>query len=216
MSTLRVRYQTLEFGDVDIHLRTLRDLQEFSDDDNVAGKLGISSASWPLFGVLWDAGAVLAHQMANYEIGDRRVLEVGCGLALASLVLNKREVDVTAMDYHPEVAGFLAANVELNDGAAIPFVRASWDDPDCGLGEFDLIIGADILYERAHVAQLSSFIDRHAAPTCEVVVVDAGREERGRFSTAMVALGFEAERFKPKQTAYLTKPFGGEILRFTR
>ena len=35
MSTLRYRYQTIEFGDIDIHLRTLRDRQEYSDDDGV-------------------------------------------------------------------------------------------------------------------------------------------------------------------------------------
>lgn len=41
MTTLRVRYQTLEFGTADIHIRSLRDNQEFSDNDGAA--LGISS-----------------------------------------------------------------------------------------------------------------------------------------------------------------------------
>ena len=68
MSSLRVRYQTIEFGEVDIHLRTLRDNQEFQDKDGEAEKLGISSASWPLFGVVWDAGKVLAHHMCDYDI----------------------------------------------------------------------------------------------------------------------------------------------------
>lgn len=50
MPSLRFRYQTIEFGDrgeLDIHLRTLRDKQQFSDRHQVAEKLGISSASWP-------------------------------------------------------------------------------------------------------------------------------------------------------------------------
>ena len=48
MTAVRFRYQTLEFGDVDIHLRTLRDRQQFDDPGGVAEALGISSATWPV------------------------------------------------------------------------------------------------------------------------------------------------------------------------
>jgi hypothetical protein len=50
MSPLRIRYQTLEFGEVDIHLRTLRDRQEFLDLGGVAEEPGICSPAWPIFG----------------------------------------------------------------------------------------------------------------------------------------------------------------------
>ena len=53
MTTLRLRYQTIEFGKTDIHVCTLRNNQEFHDPDGVADALGISSATWPIFGVLW-------------------------------------------------------------------------------------------------------------------------------------------------------------------
>ena len=33
MKPLRYKYQTIEFGDNDIHLRTLKDKQQFSDKD---------------------------------------------------------------------------------------------------------------------------------------------------------------------------------------
>jgi len=45
MTAPRVRYQTIEFGDVDIHVRTLRDTLQFEDVDGEAEALGISSAS---------------------------------------------------------------------------------------------------------------------------------------------------------------------------
>ena len=44
MTPLRVRYQTIEFGHTDIHLRTLRDNQQYADVDGIALRLGISSA----------------------------------------------------------------------------------------------------------------------------------------------------------------------------
>jgi predicted nicotinamide N-methyase len=126
MSSLRISYQTVEFGEVDIHLRTLRDRQQYPDNDNTARELGISPASWSLFGVVWDSGEVLAHFMFDFRIKGKRILEVGCGIGLASLVLNHRLANITATDYHPEAEYFLQENVTLNKGNAIPFVMLSF------------------------------------------------------------------------------------------
>lgn len=216
MTPMRVRYQTIEFGELDIHLRTLRDRQQFLDVDGAAEKLGISSALWPLFGVVWDSSEVLAHHMLDYQIGGKRILEVGCGIALASLVLNHRRADITATDYHPEAERFLAENVLLNDGSKIPFVRTAWEDAASDLGEFDLLIGSDLLYERAHAALLSRFINQHAKPHCEVVLVDPGRGNHARFSKQMVSLGYTHRQDKPGNSDYLARPFRGQILSYSR
>jgi len=217
MASLRTRYQTMEFDNVDIHLRTLRDNQEFSDDDGVAEKLGISSATWPLFGIVWPSGEVLAHLMSDYQIAGKRILEVGCGIALSSLVLNHRHADITATDYHPEAGNFLQENTELNDDEEIPFIRTGWGDEDSGLGEFDLIIGSDLLYERGHAEMLSDFIDDHAKPHCEVIIVDPGRAHHARFSKQMVGLGYSHSQSRPDNIDYLEKPFPkGQILRYQR
>lgn len=216
MSSVRLRYQTLEFGDADIHVRTLRDRQQFSDDEGIAEDLGISSATWPLFGVIWDSGEVLAHLMFEHEITGKRVLEVGCGIALASLVLNHRSADITATDHHPEAGPFLQENTRLNHDAAIPFVRTGWDDADCGLGEFDLVIGSDLLYERDHAQLLAGFIDRHTKPHCEVILVDPGRGHHAGFSKRMVDLGFTHSQCRPEDTSYLSKAFRGQVLQYQR
>src|SRR5680860_342426 len=104
---LRLRYQTIEVGHTDIHLCTLRDNQQFNDPEGAADALGISSAAWPIFGVVWPSGLVLANHMLNYPIEGKRILEIGCGMALSSLLLNARQADITATDYHPEVEHFL-------------------------------------------------------------------------------------------------------------
>lgn len=217
MASFRVRFQTLEFGDTDIHVRTLRDNQQFADEGGVAEALGISSASWPLFGIIWPAGQVLAHLMHDFDIAGKRILEVGCGIGLASLVLNARKADITATDYHPEAAAFLRQNTQLNDGADIPFVRTGWADEATELGRFDLIIGSDLLYEREQVALLSAFIDQHAAPHCEVILIDPGRGHHAPFSKAMTALGYQHTQSRPLDTdLYLDAPFKGQVLRYQR
>ena len=132
---LRVSYQTVEFGKTDIHLCTLRDKQEYSDPEGIAESLGISSSLWPLFGVIWPSSLVLAHHILDYQTEGKRILEIGCGMALSSLLLNKQNADITATDYHPEVELFLKRNAILNEGNVIPFERTSWTDEEDKLGD---------------------------------------------------------------------------------
>ena len=213
---LRVRYQTIEFDTLDIHPRTLRDRQEFEDVDGVAEALGINSATWPLFGVVWHSSRVLAELMLDFDIKGKRILEIGCGIGLASLILNHRQADITATDHHPSAAKFLAENVELNSGRAIPFVRTGWNDISSALGEFDLLIGSDILYERMHVDMLDRFIQRHAAPACEVVIVDPGRGHHAQFTKRLKARDYCCNKTRAEPAEYLPDNYRGQILHYTR
>ncbi|MDN3640606.1 histidine kinase [Simiduia curdlanivorans] len=216
MTTLRLRYQTVEFGKTDIHLCTLRDVQEFHDPEGAAEKLGISSASWSLFGVIWPSSLVLAHYMLDCDTGSKRILEIGCGMALSSLLLNKQRADITATDYHPEVERFLQRNARLNSDNPINFELADWSHNSATLGLFDLIIGSDLLYENQHIKLLANFINQHAKPICEVILVDPGRGRKSKLSTEMVAFGFTYSHHKPSHTRYLANEFKGHILKFNR
>lgn len=141
---------------------------------------------------------------------------MGCGIALSSLLLNARQADITATDYHPEAGKFLEANVQLNQAKSIPFLRTGWADLSDNLGTFDLIIGSDLLYEREHIDLLSDFIHRHANSACEVIVVDPGRGIHASFSKKMELLGYQHSQHKPSDCDYLDKPFKGQILKYAR
>ncbi|WP_075179058.1 class I SAM-dependent methyltransferase [Neptunomonas phycophila] len=216
MSSPRVKYQTIEFDNTDIHVRSLRDNQEFSDDDGIAEALGISSASWPLFGVLWDSGLVLAHQINTREFVGKRILEVGCGLALASLLLNHRKADITVTDYHPEVGAFLDVNTELNGDPNIPFYRVGWADAANDMGKFDIIIGSDLLYEAEHIELLAAFLNQHASEQCEIILIDPGRGNHAKFSKRMTHLGWVHTQARPIECDYTVKPFKGQVLNYQR
>ena len=216
MTNLRLCYQTVEFDKTDIHLCTLRNKQEFHDPEGIAEKLGICSASWPIFGVIWPSGLVLAHFIFNYETNSKRILEIGCGMALSSLLLNKKCADITATDYHPEANTFLQRNALLNKDKAIAFEQTDWADNDDNLGLFDLIIGSDLLYEDSHIELLGAFIEAHSKPSCEVIIVDPGRGRKNKLSTRMEKFGFSSTQHKPAQTDYLDHEFKGWILKFER
>ncbi len=216
MDALKVNYKTFEIGKFDIHVRMLKDMCQYRDQNGIAKKAGICSAAWPIFGVVWPSGEILAHYMLNYHVGQKRILEVGCGIALASMVLKQRSADITATDYHPEAGRFLKYNVMLNKGDKIPFVRTGWDEITHNLNDFDIIIGSDLLYESNHAQLLSRFIDNHAKKHCDVIIVDPNRGHHARFSKKMVSLKFSYRQESLPQTQLIEKPFKGKILHYSR
>lgn len=216
MSELRLSYQTIEFGKIDIHACTLRDRREYSDPEGAAEELGIYPSFWPLFGIIWPSSLVLAHYICDYQTEAKRILEVGCGMALSSLLLNKQCADITATDHHPEVEKFLERNTKLNQDNNIPYERVDWADDSDRLGLFDLIIGSDLLYEDQHIELLANFVTNHAKPICEVIVVDPGRGRKNKLSALMIEQGFGSEQIKPEHTDYLEQEFKGHILKFKR
>ena len=212
---MRLRYHTYEFDKCDLHVRTLRDRQEFEDPDDIAQALGISSSNWSLFGVVWDSGEALARLMWSRVFHGEKILEVGCGIGLASLVLGMRSQNISATDRHPDAQKFLDYNFTLNELAPIKFERCSWENPESSLGKFDLIIGSDLLYERENIGHLSRFIEQHAERNCEVVLVDPNRGFRAKFSKQMELLGFRTSA-RTKVDIDSLKEFKGSILGYSR
>lgn len=216
MKPVRLRYQTLVFGDRDIHVCTLRDRRQYHDPEGAADDLGISSASWPIFGVVWPSGLALARFIDGYDTGTKRILEVGCGMAVPSLLLNAKGADITATDCHPEVELFLARNTAINNGARIAFERTAWADRNDRLGRFDLIIASDVLYEDQHAGQLADFIQLHAMPACEAIVVDPGRGRKNKLITALAQFAFSCTPQKLAAEDAPAREFAGHILKFER
>jgi len=192
-----VIHQTITVNDVDFSIRSLKDRLEYDDQGGHAAAIGISPATWSLFGVVWPSSKMLASKVSVLELEGKRVLEIGCGLALSSIVLHQMGVDITASDYHPLAKAFLDKNVLSNDLSPIKYQTGNWETENPLLGKFDLIIGSDILYEPDHVGQVSNFIDSHSSVDVNVMIVDPNRGNRSRFTKKMIALGYthQFERF---------------------
>jgi predicted nicotinamide N-methyase len=214
----------------DLVIRSLLDREQFFDPLGEAARMGISSAAWPLFGLLWPSGAHLAARMALRPVcPGERILEIGCGLALASLVGHRRGADVTASDYHPLAERFLEENLRLNDLAPMKYRHGQWSAPALlpgredapgalvVRGQFELIIGSDLLYERDAGAALAGFIARHCSPAGEVWIVDPCRGNRPAFNRQMAAQGFlvREERLNTPASA-VAAAYKGRLLIYRR
>lgn len=210
------RMLTVRLGGHDYRIRALSDLQQFADPNGLAERAGISSALWSLFGQVWPSGRVLAEAMSTFDVAGKRILEVGCGLGLSSLVLQRRRANVVASDHHPLAKSFLAHNAAINHLPAIAYHDLPWAVPDAELGKFDLIIGSDILYERDHSAQLAALMHRHATPDAEVLITDPGRGNSSPFTRAMATQGYGLSERRSRFNADDVEPFRGRLLSYRR
>jgi len=127
----------------------------------------------PYWAELWPAATALAEALP--DVRGVRVVELGCGLGLTSLVAAGKGADVTATDWAPDAIELLRENAKRNGlqlRAEVRDWREPWDET------FDLALAADVLYEHRNVEPLLDRV-RELAP--EALVGLAGRPYEAEF-----------------------------------
>ena len=127
----------------------------------------------PYWSVLWRSGVALARELEGAPLDGLRVVELGCGIAVPSIAAARAGADVLATDSDPEALELVAQNAQAN-GVQVETAVVDWAQPDelVSRAPFDLVLAADVLYERAAVAQLLSLLPRLAP---EAWLADPGR-----------------------------------------
>jgi predicted nicotinamide N-methyase len=145
------------------------------------------------------------------------------------LVSHRRGADVTASDHHPLAEAFLEHNLRANELGPLKYRHGHWGPvPTLAAragaaaarvvaGEFDLIVGSDVLYEPDPGGNLARFIDAHSAAAAEVWIVDPARGNRRPFSLHMASYGFRLREDRLRYAASATAPaYKGRMLTFRR
>ena len=159
---MRTSSEQLQVGGVTLALvrpaepEALLDEDAFADDEFL-----------PYWAELWPAGLALADALPG-DLEGVRVVELGCGLGVPSLVAAARGARVTAVDWAADALALLKENAARND-LALEAVHADWRMFG---GSFDLALAADVLYEARNVEPLAGLLSRIAP---EALVGLAGR-----------------------------------------
>jgi predicted nicotinamide N-methyase len=151
----------------------------------------------PFWADLWPSSVALAEWFLGLGLPARtRVLELGCGVGLAGIAAASAGAAVTMTDYEEDALMFARYNALTNlpfrCASAIRFAHLDWRTPSV-TERWDLVCGADILYDRALIDPLLALLARALAPAGTVVLTDPQRSPADDFLAAAGAEGFEIE-----------------------
>jgi predicted nicotinamide N-methyase len=153
--------------------RTLTLLRPPSADELIDESAFDDDEFLPYWAELWPSGVALARVVEGLSVEGKRVVELGAGLGLPSLTAALLGADVLATDWADDAVALLRANAERNH-VRLRVERVRWDEPDGLVAEapFDIVLGADLLYEERNAAQLLELLPRLGG---DVVLADPGR-----------------------------------------
>ncbi|MEN1834332.1 50S ribosomal protein L11 methyltransferase [Pseudomonas lijiangensis] len=112
----------------------------------------------PYWSFCWASGLALAHFLAEHPhwVAGKRVLDFGAGSGVAGIAAVKAgATEVVACDLDPLALAACKANAELND-VQLGYSADFFAEAD----RFDLILVADVLYDRANLPLLDQFLSR--------------------------------------------------------
>lgn len=179
----------------------------------------------PYFGVVWPSALALCAYLAQPEIkqqiNGRDVIELGCGLAVPSILCSKVGGYCTVVDSHPSVANFLRQNVTQNEPVHLTLM--SPDDARKNFRDskrrFDWVLASDVLYDRTLAQEFADMFCEFANPDGRCVITDPGRAYLQEFVSAMKQRGWIDELSSwtvPAAQSPLGKPSDIFVLVFKR
>ena len=118
-----------------------------------------------------------------------RVLELGCGLGLPSIVAARAGAEVLATDGSTDAIAYTAHSLVFN-GVEADVAAADWatdGDALAARGPFDLVLGADVLYTKANAETAMRLLPRLVAPGGTAWFADPGRSNSADFLAAIRA-----------------------------
>lgn len=151
-------------------------------------------ARLPFWAELWPSGTVLAEALAGSPAPGARVLDLGCGLGLVSVVAAATGASVLAVDRAPEATAFTAVNAARN-GVALETVVCAFEDsgPLLAGAPWDRVVAADVLYEAHTVAVLLRLLPRLVGAGGEAWIADPGRRQTEAFLSGVDRRGWRRD-----------------------
>jgi len=141
----------------------------------------------PYWAMPWPSGKALAAALAGTPpAAGTTVLELGCGLALPSIVAARAGASVLATDGSSDAVVFAAHSLALNEVEG-EVAQVDWTqqaDELVARGPWDLVLAADVLYVKANVEAALRLLPRLVKPTGAVWLADPRRAAARDFLAA--------------------------------
>jgi SAM-dependent methyltransferase len=148
----------------------------------------------PYWSDLWPASVGLADYLVSSHLHPlgvhRTAVELGCGLGLAGVTAGMLGWQVVFTDYDADALIYATHNARSNQLADFEARLVDWRDPPEDL-QADLLLGADVIYEKRNHSALLSCTHRLLRETGLAIFADPHRDGAAGFAAAIREAGFD-------------------------
>ena len=148
----------------------------------------------PYWAELWASALALSQYLVTSKIDfqGKKVLEIGAGLGLPSIVAAKLGAEVCVSDYLPEAVDFSRKNFEKNNLTA-DFQILDWRTPDKSFAA-DIVLAADVAYEKRMFEYLPLAFKTFCKPNGTIFLSEPNRGLAQYFLQDLHNQGFIVEK----------------------
>jgi predicted nicotinamide N-methyase len=175
IADFRAELARVDVGEDSLALWQVADLERHVDREALLA--GDDAPEPPYWAHLWSGSHVLA---AAVPRGRATAIELGCGLGLPGLVAAQRGARVTFVDRVPAPLAFVRASAAANGLTTVDVVAADVTGAAVS-GRFDLVLAAELLYDRPLFGAFAGTIRDRLAPGGVALLADARRIDTRQF-----------------------------------
>ncbi|MDR1856646.1 MAG: class I SAM-dependent methyltransferase [Desulfovibrio sp.] len=176
-------FEPLAVDGEELHVLTIRDMQRHLESVAKSPSLSDPLRQLPLWAKIWPASLVLGRLLRHFRPDGRRLLELGGGVGVASLIAARHGfARITLTDANADALDFARANVLRNGLENVVEVRhcdvtrpPDFDEP------FDIIAAAELLYLDELHRPLTKLLARHLAPGGIAVLCTEAKRRKPHF-----------------------------------
>ena len=162
--------EDVDAGGEQMRIIAPRDWEQLRHEEGGAGR------TVPYWARVWPSALALADALTGRGLSGTRVLELGCGLGIPSIVAARHGADVFATDQSTDAVVFAAHNIALNDAEAqVALVDWRASQPLLERGPWPLVIASDVLYTRQAADALVRLLPKLVGRSGEVLIADPSR-----------------------------------------
>lgn len=148
----------------------------------------------PYWAELWHSAVALSMMLEDdaASVAGRTVLELGCGLGLSGIVAARLGGKVTLSDFDP--VALMAAELNAQQNGVGDRTRTMHLDFRMPPSEtWEVLLAADVIYERRFIDPLIDCIDACLAPGGRMYLAEPNRSVAEDFFVRLAARGFRDE-----------------------
>jgi predicted nicotinamide N-methyase len=152
-------------------------LDQFIDEKDVLKQ-------FPLWAKIWESSLVLSDYLVSHYKSPKRILELGAGLGVNSIIASSLGHQVTLTEFDPHAFQFAQANASINSCHTIDFKMLDWQSPDVE-SKFDMIVGSELIDKESVFAAMSHFFHHYLLNDGEIILANELRKTSKLFFDTM-------------------------------